>query len=273
MKLKKMFLGALVALSVVTLAACSSSSSSKNELDSIKKSGKLVVAVSPDYAPFEFKALVDGKDKVVGADIQLAQAIADKIGVKLEVSTMSFDNVLSSLKSGKADMAISGLSVTAERKKAFTFSDSYYETENAILVRADQAATYKSLDALNGKKVAVQKGTIEEGLAKAQLTKSNIVSLTAMGEAINELKSGVVDAVDLEKPVAEGYLSQNSDLALASVALKVSEGDAKAVAMPKEGSDELAKVANQVIKELKEKGTYKQYITDAAAQTGSQVSE
>ncbi|MBM7642415.1 transporter substrate-binding domain-containing protein [Streptococcus loxodontisalivarius] len=271
MKLKKMLLGALAALSIVTLVACSSSSSSTNELESIKKAGKLVVAVSPDYAPFEFKALVDGKDTVVGADIQLAQAIADKIGVELEVSTMSFNNVLSSVKSGKADLAISGLSVTEERKKAFTFSDSYYETENAILVRADQVSNYTSLDNFSGKKVAVLKGTIEETLSKDQLSDSNIVSLTTTGEAINELKSGTVDAVDLEKPVAEGYLSQNSDLALASVALTVSDGDAKAVAMPKTGSDELADVVNEVIKDLKDNGTYKQYISDAAAQTSSQV--
>ena len=148
------------------------------------------MAVSPDYAPFEFKTLVDGKDQVVGSDIKLAQAIADELGVKLEVTTMSFDNVLSSLQAGKADIAISGISVTDERKKTFDFSDPYYETQNAIIVRKDQESTYSSLDAFKGKKVAVQKGTIEEGLAKKQLKDSTVVSLTAMGEAINEVKSG-----------------------------------------------------------------------------------
>lgn len=142
--------------------------------------------------------MVDGKDQVVGSDIKLAQAIADELGVKLEVTTMSFDNVLSSLQAGKADIAISGISVTDERKKTFDFSDPYYETQNAIIVRKDQESTYSSLDAFKGKKVAVQKGTIEEGLAKKQLKDSTVVSLTAMGEAINEVKSGQVDAVDLE---------------------------------------------------------------------------
>ena len=234
--------------------------------ESIKENKKLVVAVSPDYAPFEFKTLVDGKDQVVGSDIKLAQAIADELGVKLEVTTMSFDNVLSSLQAGKADIAISGISVTDERKKTFDFSDPYYETQNAIIVRKDQESTYSSLDAFKGKKVAVQKGTIEEGLAKKQLKDSTVVSLTAMGEAINEVKSGQVDAVDLEKPVAEGYVAQNPDLALASVALKVDDGDAKAVAMAK-GNDKLKEAVNKVIKKLKDNGTYDEYIKDASKYT------
>lgn len=99
---KKIILGILSLLSVVTLVACGSSD--KQLQDKVEKKGKLVLAVSPDYAPFEFKALVNGKDKVVGADIELAQAIADELHVKLEVSPMSFDNVLSSLQTGKADM-------------------------------------------------------------------------------------------------------------------------------------------------------------------------
>jgi polar amino acid transport system substrate-binding protein len=256
--MKKLFLGAMALLAAVTLVACGSK---KDAYESIKENKKLVVAVSPDYAPFEFKTLVDGKDQVVGSDIKLAQAIADELGVKLEVTTMSFDNVLSSLQSGKADLAISGISVTAERKKTFDFSDPYYETQNAIIVRKDQESTYSSLDAFKGKKVA-----IEEGLAKKQLKDSTVVSLTAMGEAINEVKSGQVDAVDLEKPVAEGYVAQNPDLALASVALKVDDGDAKAVAMAK-GNDKLKEAVNKVIKKLKDNGTYDEYIKDASKYT------
>ena len=252
--MKKLFLGAMALLAAVTLVACGSK---KDAYESIKENKKLVVAVSPDYAPFEFKTLVDGKDQVVGSD---------ELGVKLEVTTMSFDNVLSSLQAGKADIAISGISVTDERKKTFDFSDPYYETQNAIIVRKDQESTYSSLDAFKGKKVAVQKGTIEEGLAKKQLKDSTVVSLTAMGEAINEVKSGQVDAVDLEKPVAEGYVAQNPDLALASVALKVDDGDAKAVAMAK-GNDKLKEAVNKVIKKLKDNGTYDEYIKDASKYT------
>ncbi|MGT2906539.1 transporter substrate-binding domain-containing protein [Streptococcus dentiloxodontae] len=265
MKIKKWLFGAVaLTVALVGLSACSSSKG--NLLNNIKKEGKLTVAVSPDYAPFEFKALVDGKDQVVGSDILLAQAIADKLGVELEVSSMNFDNVLSSLQSGKADIAISGISVTAERKKTFDFSDPYYETENAILVRTGESSSYSSIDSLKGKKVAVLKGSIEEGLAKEQLPDSSIVSLTTMGEAINELKSGQVDAVDLEKPIAQGYVAQNSDITIASAALKVDDGDAKAVALPK-GNDELKEKINQVIKELVDNGTYDKYIQQASQYT------
>ena len=271
MKIKKLVLGALVLVSVFALAACGSSSN-ENLQEKVVKKGKLVVAISPDYAPFEFKALVNGKDTIVGADVELAKAIAEELGVKLELSSMSFDNVLSSLQTGKADMAISGLSATKERKNAYDFSDPYYETENAILVKSSNLDKFASIDSLANQKVAVQKGTIEEGLAKDQLKDSKIVSLTAMGEAINELKSGQVQAVDLEKPVAEGYLSQNSDIALAGFALKTSDGDAKAVAMPK-GSGEMVKTVNKVIKKLAKDDRYKQYISDAAQLTANEIED
>ena len=271
MKIKKLVLGALVLVSVFALVACGSSSN-ENLQEKVVKKGKLVVAISPDYAPFEFKALVNGKDTIVGADVELAKAIAEELGVKLELSSMSFDNVLSSLQTGKADMAISGLSATKERKNAYDFSDPYYETENAILVKSSNLDKFASIDSLANQKVAVQKGTIEEGLAKDQLKDSKIVSLTAMGEAINELKSGQVQAVDLEKPVAEGYLSQNSDIALVGFALKTSDGDAKAVAMPK-GSGKMVKTVNKVIKKLAKDDKYKQYISDAAKLTANEIED
>lgn len=269
MSLKKWILGTVSVLAAVSLAACGSSES-KDAQAGIKEKGKLVVAVSPDYAPFEFKALVNGKDTIVGSDIQLAQAIADELGVKLELSSMNFDNVLSSVKTGKADMAISGLSYTKERAKAYDFSETYYKTENAFLVKKSDLAKFDHLAAFNAKKVGVLKGTIEEGLAKDQLSKSSVTPLIVMGETINELKSGQLDAVNLEKPVAEGYITQNPDLAIAKVALKTGEGDAKAVAMPK-GSKTLTATVNKVIKKLNQADKYKDFITEAARLTGKQV--
>ena len=102
--------------SVVLVACQSGTGSSQSAVDAIKQKGKLVVATSPDYAPFEFQALVDGKNQVVGADVDMAQAIADELGVKLEISSMSFDNVLTSLQTGKADLAIAGISATDDRQ-------------------------------------------------------------------------------------------------------------------------------------------------------------
>ncbi|MET3559322.1 polar amino acid transport system substrate-binding protein [Streptococcus rupicaprae] len=265
--IKKSLLTIVALAGVLLTTACGSQTSTEdNSLKEIQEAGKLVVAVSPDYAPFEFQTLIDGKNEVVGADIDLAQAIADHLGVELEISVMSFDNVLSSLQSDKADIAISGISYTEERAKTFDFSDSYYETENAMLVLASEADQYQTLEDFANKSVAVQKGTIEEGLVKAQLTESNVVSLTNMGEAINELKAGKVQAVNLEGPVAAGYLAQNSDLALSKVALEVSDGDAKAVAMPK-GSNALKAEIDKVIAELLKNDSYSKFIDEASKLT------
>lgn len=272
MMFKKLGMTLLTGVAVLALAACGSAAQSENSLDAIKEKGKLVVATSPDYAPFEFKALIDGKDTIVGSDIALAQAIADELGVELEVSGMNFDNVLASVKTGKADIAIAGLSYTEERAKSFDFSDAYYETSNAIVVKADAEADYQELKALAGKKIAVLKGSIEEELAREQLTDSSIVALTNMGEAINELKSGQVDAVVLEAPVGKGYVEQNTDLIVSSLALEVGEGDAKAIAMPK-GSPELQEAINAVLEKLAKEDKYGQFLSEAAQLTEKAIED
>lgn len=261
MNLKKLAITAVTFVSALTLAACSSSSS--NSLASIKEKGKIVVATSPDYAPFEFQTLVDGQNKVVGADMDLAQAIADELGVELEISTMSFDNVLTSLQTGKADLAISGLAVTAERQKNFDFSDSYYETKIKLLVRKSDLEKYTSISSFDGVKVAAQKGSIPETLVKEQLSNANLVSLTNVGEAINELKNGQVDAVNIDEPVALSYVAQNEDLAVATVELESTEGDANAVAM-KKGNTELQEAVNAAIKKVRDANKYEEYLTNAA---------
>ncbi|MBM9832406.1 transporter substrate-binding domain-containing protein, partial [Enterococcus faecalis] len=131
MTIKKFFLSLVAVATGLTLVACGNSTSSDKDLsDTIREKGKIIVAMNPEFAPFEFETLVDGKNTIVGSDVQLAQAIADELGVDLELSPMSFDNVLGSLQSGKADMAISGISATAERAKVYDFSDAYYTAKN-----------------------------------------------------------------------------------------------------------------------------------------------
>ena len=137
-------LTALVAACV--LVACSGSQGVKPQ--TIKDKKKIVVATESEFAPFEFKTLINGKDTLVGADIELAKAIGKKLGVKVEFSVMSFDNVLASVQSGKADIAIAGISVTNERKKVYDFSDSYYTAENVVIVKKDKVNDFTSTDSL-----------------------------------------------------------------------------------------------------------------------------
>ncbi|MER0122285.1 transporter substrate-binding domain-containing protein [Streptococcus sp. ZJ93] len=268
MKLKKMMTAAVALVAGLSLAACGGAdkSAGKEPLEKIKEKGTLVVATSPDYAPFEFQTLVDGKNQVVGADILLAEKLAEQLGVKLEVSSMNFDNVLNSVQNGKADIAIAGLSVSEERLKVFDFSDAYYKVKDMLLVKQDVVKSFGSIESLAGKKVAVQKGTTQEIYAKEQLKDSSIVSLTQVGEAINELKSGQVDAVLLDSPVALGYTSQNKDLAVADIAFPETEANTKAIAMPKD-SGALKTEIDKVIKELVASSEYENYLKEVAKYT------
>ncbi|MFX3645039.1 transporter substrate-binding domain-containing protein [Streptococcus suis] len=263
--MKKILALAVTVLAGLTLAACSSTSS-QSALDKIKEKGTLVVATSPDYAPFEFQALVDGKNEVVGADIMLAQKIADELGVKLEVSAMSFDNVLSSVQNGKADIAIAGLSYSEERAKVFDFSESYYQISDVLLIKKDSANSLTSIDAMSGKTLAVQKGSTQEAYAQENISQANLISLTLMGEAVNELKSGKVDAILMDSPVAAGYVSQNSDLAVASVEFPTIDENSKAIALPK-GSAELKTAIDKVIAEVKASGEFDTFLEKAATYT------
>ncbi|WP_153049041.1 transporter substrate-binding domain-containing protein, partial [Streptococcus suis] len=97
--------------------------------------------------------------------------------------------------SGKADIAIAGLSYSEERAKVFDFSESYYQISDVLLVKKENADSISSVDALSGKSLAVQKGSTQETYAKENISNASIVSLTQMGEAVNELKTGKVEAV------------------------------------------------------------------------------
>ena len=263
MKFKKWILVVCSMLASMILVACQSGTdSSQSAVDAIKQKGKLVVATSPDYAPFEFQALVDGKNQVVGADIDMAQAIADELGVKLEISSMSFDNVLTSLQTGKADLAIAGISATDERKEVFDFSIPYYENKMSFLVRKADLDKYKDLSNLASANIAAQKGTVPETMVKEQLPNAQLTSLTNMGEAVNELQAGKVDAVHMDEPVALSYAGKNSDLVVATATLTMKDGEANAVAIKKDQSD-LKAVVDKVIQKLKDDGTYQSYLEKA----------
>ena len=243
------------------LVACSGSQGVKPQ--TIKDKEKIVVATESEFAPFEFKSLINGKDTLVGADVELAKAIGEKLGVKVEFSVMSFDNVLASVQSGKADIAIAGISVTDERKKAYDFSDSYYTAENVVIVKKDKVNDFTSTESLAKQTVGTQKGSVQETVAKKQIPKASVVSLASNGEMINELKSGQIQAVVLEKAIAEGYISQNNDLTLSNFNLKSDGSDAYAVATRK-GSDDLLKEINAVIKDTKNSGKFDQWLKEAS---------
>ena len=257
----------VTALALFALGACgssrgsssSSSDKSDNQLAAIKKSGVLKVATSADYAPFEFHTMVDGKDKIVGSDIDLVNEIAKELGVKAEVSDMSFNTVLASLKEGKSDIAISAISATDERKEQFDFTDNYYNPPQVVVINKKNKDAYTSTDALKDKNVGAQKGSIQEDVVKTQIEGSKLVTIDKVPNMVVEVNQGSLDAMVVEKTIAESYIAQNPDLTIADIALKPSADEAFAIALPK-GSSDLQKELNTIIKKLNDEGKVEEFI-------------
>ncbi|GMB99718.1 hypothetical protein K2D_28150 [Enterococcus hirae] len=207
----KKFFGMLTVLfALATLGACGSSNTTaqgqeKDQLAAIKKSGVLKVATSADYAPFEFHTMVDGKDKIVGSDIDLAKAIAKELGVKAEVSDMNFNTVLASLKEGKADLAISAISATDERKQQFDSTENYYNPPQVVIINKKNKEIYRNANDLKDKNVGAQKGSIQEELVKTQLKGAKLVTIDKVPNMIVEVNQGSLAATVVEKTIAESY--------------------------------------------------------------------
>lgn len=230
-------------------------------ISKIKEKGELVMATSPDYPPYEFKIIENGKEKVVGFDIAIAEEIAKDMGVNLNVLELDFNGLLVSLNAGKADMVMAGMTPDEERSKAVDFSEIYYLAQQGIMVNADEKDSLNSLESLAGKKIGVQKGSVQEKIAMEQLPNSKIVSLVKLPNIILELKAGNIDAAIVELPVAEGYVKQYPSLAL-SDAKVVDETGGSAIAV-KKGNQDLVDQINATIKRLQEEGLIDQFVIDA----------
>lgn len=266
------FLG-LAALTL-SLAACGNGDSAKkadaNQLKSIQDAGVIKVATSADFAPFEFHTVSNGKDKIVGADVDLANEIAKDLGVKVEFMDMEFNAVLTALDQGKADVAISGISATKERKKSFDFSDNYFVPEQLVVVKKENVDKFKDLESLADKKIGAQKGSIQESVVTSQLPKAQLVALAKVPNLIVEVKQGSIDALVLESAVAKAYVAQNPDLAIASAPLKSSDDESYAIAMKKDSKELKAKI-NAVIKKLQDENKISEFVEKNTALAESQA--
>ncbi len=230
-------------------------------MQKIKNDGKLVVGTASGFPPYEFlDTSEEGGKKIDGIDMKIAEAVAKKLDVKLEVQDMTFQSLLSSITTGKIDMAVSAINPTDERKKTVDFSDVYLAGKQTLLVRKEDAGKYKSLADFEGKKIAVQKSSIQEKLAASQIKDAKIVSLTKVPDALLELKQGKVDAVPVQNIVGGQYLLTNDDLAPTDIFFDKYSGGA-AVALPK-GSEDVVQIVNAVIKENIENGNIDKWVTD-----------
>lgn len=260
----KKFLTSLAIVGVCFLLTACGGKKEEDKLAAIKESGVLKVGTSAEFAPFEFHTMVDGKDKIVGADMDLAQALADKLGVKLKIEDMEFNAVLATLKEGKVDLGIAGISATPERQKSFDFSANYYNPPQKVVINKKNAANYNSIASLKGKKIGAQKGSIQEDIVKEQMQDPQIVSVAKVPNLILEVKQGSIDALVVEETVGAAYIAQNPELQFATIDLKSSEDEAYAIAMHK-GSDTLKSEIDKIIKELIDSGEIEKYVNENTA--------
>lgn len=266
--MKKVIAAVMLGVMTMGFVGCGASSNKASDnnstdlLETIKEKGKLVVGMSADYAPYEFHYIDEnGKDVIGGFDVDIANEIADAIGVELVIQEMDFDALVSALPAGKVDVVISGMNPTEERAKVVDFSDIYYNSQHGILVRTEDADKYKTFADLEGAKVGAQLGSTQEQIAKAEIPNADLQLLANVNNLILELKSGKVDAIVMEKPVAEMAVKNNPDLAVGEPTYEEKTGG-NAVGVAKNNPELLAKI-NEVINELNESGKMDDYILKA----------
>ncbi|MBU3129618.1 transporter substrate-binding domain-containing protein [Clostridium tagluense] len=259
-KIISMIVTILIAFS---LSACSQGKQSAgvSKIDNIKEKGKIVIGTSADYPPYEFHKSIQGKDTIVGFDIEIAKEVAKDLGVKLEIKDMKFDGLLAALETGNIDFVAAGMTPTEERKKNVDFSKTYYTAIQCVVIRSEDAGSIKSLGDLKSKKVGVQKGAVQEQLAKEQLTTSEIKPLGKVSDLILSLNTKKVDAVIVELPVAKAYVNQNSSLTLSKVQLKTKE-EGSAVAVKKDNEELVGSINTTITKLIKDK-TIDKLVEDA----------
>ena len=235
--------------------------------------GKLTVATSPDFAPYEFYSIdEDGNPTLSGFDMDLAQYIADKMGLELEVVPMDFDGVLSELSQKNVDLGMAGLSPDPARADAMEFSDLYYKGGQSFVTVKDKADQFKTLEDANNKdySIGAQTGSIQLDLANENTPDADIVSLPKVTDLITELLTGKMDAAYIETDVAVSYQKNYPDLEIVCDVPYDTEGSAIGVA---KGNEELLKAVNEAIADALEDGSMDKFIADATELAAGQTYE
>lgn len=231
-----------------------------DSLQKILDSGTLKVGTAADNPPKEFIRMNNGKEEIVGFDIDVAKRIAKELGVELEITNMKFDGLIPSIQTKEFDMALAGFNPTPERKEMVGFSDTYHNLPFVILTTKEKAENFKSIDSLNGKEIAAQKGSTQETILNDYLPNAKPVALGKLPEVIAEINAGTVDAGVVGWLTARNYLDVYPNLAVADVKIDVpEEKTAQVIAFPKE-SQALIQRVNEIIAEMKNDGSMEQLL-------------
>lgn len=235
--------------------------------------GVLTVATSPDFAPYEFYAIdEDGNPTLAGFDIDLAEYIADYMGLELEIIPVDFDGVLTELATKSVDLGMAGLSPDPDRESTMDFSDIYYTGGQSLVTVKENADKFNSFEAINDPDVTVgaQTGSIQLDLANENSPEADIVSLPKVTDLISELLTGKMDAAYIETAVAESYQTNYPDLAIVMDVPYDTEGSSIGVC---KDNKELLQAVNEAIAAAIADGSLEKFIAEANELASGQTYE
>lgn len=265
------FVAAVMALGI--LGGCSSNALETQSVSAIKESGKIVMYTEASFMPWEYT----NGDDVMGVDVEIALAIAEELGVELEVKNVKFDTIVAAVQTGKAAFGAAGMTVTDERKESVDFSIEYYTSMQYVITK--DGVSYTSLADLAGKKVGVQLGTTGDFLISDAINGweedgehvagdlegkgTELKQYASPLEAAQDLINGKIDAVVVDKLPAENIVANNEGIVCEKIADAEPESYGICVA---KGNEELLEVINKVLKEMIDEGLIEQYVIAHSAQ-------
>jgi polar amino acid transport system substrate-binding protein len=242
----------MIALVLVTLMAATIFAGCKKKDDNT-----LIVGTEAGFAPYEY---MEG-DKVVGIDMDIAQAIADSMGKELVIKNMDFDGALLAVEKGTVDFVAAGVSVDEERSKRMDFSIDYVDSTEVVVVnKANPMVSTADVDGLKDKIIGVQQGNIADIWVDENVQPKEVKRYTKFAQAAEDLKNGKIDCIIMDQYPAEDLVKTNTELSILDGTLFQ---DKYAIAVQK-GNKELLDQINKVIQDLKDNGKIEEFTANHA---------
>ena len=251
---------------VVMMALTMTSAVAEGKLAAIEAAGKLVVATDAAWAPFEY---IGANGEVAGADIEIAKYIAEKLGVEVEFINVAFDSISTYLINDEADLSLSAMTITDERKETLDFSDPYTTAQQYIIVLADNESV-AVIDDLAGQNIGVHLGTTGDFLVSDEVmmgvlanTGANVAQYKFLTDAALALKNGELGAIVCDTMLAENIVAVNEGLKCFPLTYKAGAAEIEqlGIAMKKGDAEFVAKI-NEIIAPIIADGTIDQWLVE-----------
>lgn len=219
-----------------------------DELEAIQKAGKIIVGVEGTYPPFTYH---DDDGTLIGYDVEVAQNIAEYLGVEVEFVESDWDSLLAGADSGRLDTVINDVTVTDERKEKYDFSEPYFFNSRQVVVKKGNPQNIKSLEDLNGKKVAIN--STNAYIEELNELGVEIVPIDSSEEQVNMLFAGRTDFSTFNSVILADYLGQHPDAEL-EVGFVIPDSEEQIAIPVRKGETRLLEQINAALAELKESG-------------------